>query len=138
VADVKAIRDRLGTNAKAAVSSVYVSDFMPSTPILPALIIAPPTGTVLTQVTIDGCEDLELTALVLVSKVVDENAQNVLDTYLSEGGSNIRAALEAGPSTDWDFVMSDPIRSYGQYTFGAGDAAQTFLGFEIPLTVGVS
>lgn len=137
MADVKAIRDRLANLVKAAVSGVSVMDFMVSSPVLPAAIVAPSTGQVLSVETFDGAEDLELTVLVLVSKAVDENAQNALDTYMSEGSSSIRTALESGKTTDWDFTMSGPIRSYGQYTFGSGDGAMTFLGFEIPVTVAV-
>jgi hypothetical protein len=136
--DVETIRTRLATNVKAAVSGINVLDFMVTTPVLPALIIAPSTGVVDAVMTMDGAHDLALTALVLVSNVVVENAQDTLDGYLSAGATNLRSALDAGKTTDWDYVMSDPIRSYGQYTFGAGDAAQSFLGFEIPLTVAVS
>lgn len=140
MADVKAIRDRLASNLLSTLgaNAVWIGDTVPATPILPAVIIAPATGTVLTLATLDGAGELNLVALVLVSKAVEANAQNTLDTYLSTGSSNIRSALESGKTTDWDYVMSGPISGYGQYTFGSGDAAQSFLGFTIPLTVAVS
>lgn len=140
MADVKAVRERLASNLLSALGAnlVWIGDTVPATPVLPAVIIAPAPGTVLTLTTLEGAGVLNLVAMVLVSNVVTANAQNALDTYLSTGASNIRSALESGSSTDWDYVATEPISSYGQYTFGTGDAAQTFLGFTIPLTVAVS
>ena len=137
MADVKAIRDRLVTLLRT-VSGINVLDVMPTNPVLPAALVAPATGAFLTEVTADGCEDLEMSVLVLVSKTVEENAQNKLDEYLSAGSSNLANAVESGGTTDWDYAVPGAARGYGQYTFGSGDQAETYLGFEIPVLIGLS
>lgn len=143
MADVKAIRNRMKTRLEAVgnvanLGQLFVYDTMPSTPTVPCAIITPPPGVFLTEVTFDGVEDLSLVVLVLVTKVVDSVAQDNLDTYLSEGAPNLADAIDSGATVDWDYAMSGPIRGYGQYTFGTGEAAQPYLGFEIPVMVGVS
>lgn len=139
MADIKAIRDRVVSRIKAAVTGINAMEYMPVNPILPAAIVAPPAGVFLTEVTNDGCEDMELVVIVLVSNTVEENAQNRLDEYLSEGASqNIANAIESGSTSDWDYAIVGAIRNYGSFVFGAGDQAQTFLGFELPVQIGVS
>lgn len=138
MADVKAIRDRLRDQVKGIVTGINIYDIMPSSPVCPALIFSPAPGLFLTEVSMDGVEDLQLVATVLVSKTVDENAQNLLDAYASEGASNLANAIDAGSTTDWDYAVSLPARNYGRFVFGDGEAAQSFLGFEIPVLVGVS
>lgn len=139
MADVKAIRDRIRDRVKNAVSGLNVLDYVPTNPILPTAIIGPAPGAFLAEVSMDGVEDLQLVVTVLVSKVVDENAQNALDTYLSSGAANnIADAIDSSSTADWDFAVSQSIRNYGQYLFGSGDNAQAFLGFEIPVHVGCS
>jgi hypothetical protein len=139
VADVKAIRDRFVTRIKASVTGINVMDYMPVNPILPAALVAPAPGTFLTEVTNDGCEDLEFVVTVLVSRTVEENAQNRLDEYLAEGASqNLANAVESGSTADWDYAIVGAIRNYGAFVFGSGEQAEMFLGFEMPVTVGVS
>jgi hypothetical protein len=137
MADVKAIRDRIATRIRT-VSGINAMEYMPTNPILPAALIAPPAGDHITEVTVDGCEDLEFVVTVLVSKTVDENAQNRLDEYASEGSTNLANAVESGSTADWDYAIVGRLRNYGAFVFGSGDQAQTFLGFELPVTVGVS
>jgi len=137
MADVKAIRDKIVTKLRA-VTGINVLDIMPTNPVLPAALVSPSTGVFLTEVTGDGCEDLDMTILVLVSRTVEENAQNRLDEYLSEGSSNLANAVESGAVTEWDYAIAGAARGYGQYVFGSGDQAESYLGFEIPVTVGVS
>jgi hypothetical protein len=136
MANVVAIRDRLKSRLQT-ISGLLVYDFMPSTPVVPCAIVAPQPGVFLAEVSMDGCEDLSMVVTVLVSKTVDENAQNALDTYLSET-TNLADAIDSGSTTDWDYAVSQPIRNYGRFVFGDGEGAQSFLGFEIPVDVGVS
>jgi hypothetical protein len=138
VADVGAIRSRIATRLKT-VSGLSVLDFMPpAVPGLPAALVAPVSGVFATEVTGDGCEDLEFVVTVLVSKTVDENAQNIVDTFISEGSANLANAVESGSTADWDWAICSTARNYGAFVFGSGDQAMTFLGFELPVTVGVS
>lgn len=137
MANVVAVRDRLKSRLQT-VSGLMVYDFMPASPVVPCAIVSPQPGVFLTEVSMDGVEDLAMVVTVLVSKTVDENAQNALDTYVSAGASNLADAIDSGSTSDWDFAMSGPIRNYGRFVFGDGEAAQSFLGFEIPVEVGVS
>ena len=137
MADVKAIRDRLKTNLQT-ISGLFVFDTMPTTPDCPCAIIAPAPGQFLAEVSLDGVEDLNLVVTVLLQKTVEAVGQDNADTYLSEGSSNIANAIDSGSTTDWDYAVALPARNYGRYQFGDGDPAQLFLGFEIPVVVGVS
>jgi hypothetical protein len=137
VANVAAVRDRVKSRLQT-VSGLNVYDFMPATPVVPAAIVSPAPGGFLAEVSMDGVEDLSLVVTVLVTKTVDQNAQNALDAYLSEGASNLADAIDSGSTADWDYAVSQPIRNYGRFVFGDGEAAQSFLGFEIPVMVGVS
>lgn len=139
MADVKAIRDRLKTNLRTAFPSTLVLyDTFPAQPIVPCVAIAPAAEVALAEVTMDAAEDLSLVATVLVKKVVEWAAQDDADEYLSEGASNIANALDSGSSADWDYVVALPARGYGQYVFGEGEGALRYLGFQIPLAIGVS
>jgi hypothetical protein len=134
--DVEAIRDRLAAQVRAAFpNAINVYSTMPAAPVVPAIIFAPATGTFLTPTAMGGVEDLELVATVLVDKTVDESAQDTLDAWLASS-AGLRAAIDSGSTADWSFVVTSPVRGYGQYVFGTGDPAQSFLGFEIPTTVG--
>lgn len=137
MADIKAIRDRLASRMRT-VTGINTLDVMPADPVLPAAIVAPPPGDFVSEVTGDGCEDIEMVVTVLVSKTIDENAQNKLDEYISEGSTNLANAIESGSTTDWDYAIASRARNYGVFTFGAGDQARQYLGFEIPVEIGVS
>lgn len=137
MAVVSTIRDALKTRL-ATVSGVHAYDTMPPEPLLPAAIVTPAPGAFLTEVTQDGCEDLDLLVLVLVKKVIDDVAQDALDGYLSEGSSNLANALDSAATSDWDYVVAGAARGYGEYVFGEGEQALRYLGYEIPVTVGVS
>lgn len=140
MADVKAIRDRLKSNLRTAfpvATGLYLYDTFPAAPNVPCVAIAPPPETVLAEVTMDAAEDLTLVATVLVKKVVESAAQDDADDYLSDT-LNIANALDSGTSSDWDYVVALPARGYGQYLIGQGDNATPYLGFQIPLTIGVS
>lgn len=137
MADVKAIRDRVRDRLRT-VTGINVLEFMVVNPVLPAVLVAPPPGQFRRDVTVDGCEDIELVATVLVSKTVEENAQNKLDEYASEGASDLAAAVESGSTADWDWAVVNELRNYGAFVFGAGDQAETYLGFEMPIQIGVS
>lgn len=138
MADVSAIRDRIKTRIDASVSGLHGYDTMVNQVLLPAYIVFPAPGEFLTEVTGDGCEDLDLVVLVLVKKVVEDAAQDAADDYLSEGSANIANAIESGSTADWDYAIASSARGYGQYVFGEGEQAQRYLGFEIPVLVGVS
>lgn len=137
MADVKAIRDRMKTNLQT-ITGLFAYDTMPSIPVVPCAIVAPAPGVFLAEVSMDGVEDLNLVVTVLLTKVVDAASQDNADTYLSEGSSNIANAIDSGSTTDWDYAVALPARNYGRYVFGDGDGQQQFLGFEIPVVVGVS
>lgn len=138
MADVAAIRARIATRLKT-VSGLSVLDFMPTnTPGLPAALVAPATGVFVTEVSNDGCEDLEFVITVLCSRTVDENAQNIVDAYIAEGSANLANAVEGGSLSEWDYAICSQARNYGIFTFGAGDQAVQYFGFEIPVRVGVS
>lgn len=138
MADVAAIRARIATRLKT-VSGLSVLDFMPANvPGLPAALVAPATGVFVTEVSNDGCEDLEFVITVLCSRTVDENAQNIVDGYIAEGSTNLANAVEGGSLSEWDYAVCSQARNYGVFTFGSGDQAVNYFGFEIPVTVGVS
>ncbi len=139
MADVDAIRSRLKT-ALEAVSGLFVFDTMPTQPpsALPCAIIAPAPGAFLAETSMDGVEDLQLVVTVLLQKVVDSAAQGGADTFLSEGSSNLANVIDSGSTADWDYAVAQPARGYGQYVWGGGDNATAYLGFEIPVEVGVS
>jgi hypothetical protein len=138
MADVTAIRAALALRAET-VPGLRGYATMPDTPMVPCETFAPAPGVFLDDVTMDGAENLTLVATVLVAKSsAPEPAQDALDAYLSGGASDIVDALDAGAGTWWDFVDAGPARGYGQYTFATGDAAQSYLGFEVPVMVGVS
>jgi hypothetical protein len=138
MASLSSIRDRLATLASAADSRLTTYETVEPQVVVPALIFMPAPGNFLTEVTVDGAEDLQMVALVLVSKVTDDLAQQALDTYASEGSANLANAMDSGSTADWDYAVSQPARGYGEYVFGEGEQAQRYLGFEIPVTVGVS
>lgn len=134
MADIKAIRDGLKTRL-ATVSGLRTFDIVPDTFTPPAAMVAPATGALATVATMDGALDLEFVVLVLVQAVSDRGSQDALDTYLSTGASEIRAAIESGSNTVWSFVQTGQIRNYGEFVWGSGEAAQRYLGFEIPVLV---
>ena len=136
MADVKAIRDRLKSALQSTTFFAY--DTMPAIPMVPYAIVTPAPGVFLTEVTLDAAEDLELVVTVLVQKVVDGVAQDNADTLLSEGSPNLANLIDSGSTADWDYAVAMPARGYGQYVFGEGEGAQKYLGFEIPVRVGVS
>jgi hypothetical protein len=137
MADLDAIRGRLKTNLQA-VSGLFCFDVMPTQPpaTLPCAIVSPAPGAFLAEVTFDGVEDLQLVVTVLLQKVVDTVGQ--ADTFLSEGSPNLANVIDSGATADWDYAVAQPARGYGQYVWGAGENATSYLGFEIPVTVGVS
>lgn len=140
MASVAAIRARIKTNIEAGTNGLFVHATMPTQPpsTLPCAIIAPATGPFLSEVTMDGAEDLDLVVIVLLQKVSDVASQGGADGYLSEGSGNLADAIDAGSSADWDFCQTEPARNYGGFTFGSGEGAVPYLGYEIPVTVGVS
>lgn len=139
MADIKAIRDRIVSRIRSTVTGINAMDFMVTNPVLPAALVAPPPGTFLTEVTGDGCEDLEMVVTVLVSKTIDQNAQNRLDEFASEGASqNLANAIESGSTSDWDYAIVGALRNYGVFVFGSGDGSESYLGFEMPVQIGVS
>lgn len=137
MADLPTIRTAIALRAEA-VDGIRGYPEMPDSPVVPCAIISPAPGVFLDDVSLDGAEDLNLIALVLVAKVAPDTTQDNLDAYASEGASDIRAAIDSGATADWDFVVTEGARGYGNYTFGTGDGAQVFLGFEVPIAVGVS
>jgi len=139
MANVAAIRDRIKSNIEAATTGLFVFDTMPAQPPaqLPCAIVTPATGEFITEVTVDGCEDLNFVVIVLQQKVSDAAAQDNADAWLSET-TNIGDAIDSGHTSDWDYCQTLTARNYGGFTFGAGDGAVQYLGFEIPVMVGVS
>jgi hypothetical protein len=134
MADVKAIRDRLKTRL-ATVSGLRTYDTVPDSLVAPAAIVSPMPDLFASDTTMDGSQDFQFVVVVLVQKVSDRGSQDALDTYLSTGAAEIRAALDSGATADWHYAQSTQARNYGEITWGAGDAAQRYLGFEIPVTV---
>jgi hypothetical protein len=134
---MEAVRDRLASQLSTYGMKQSYS-FMPSTPVLPCNIIAPASGTFATRPSMDDdVRDLTFTVTTLVSKVVDENAQKILDTHISPDG--VWDALESGAvANTWDYAAPTAQTGYGAYTFGAGEAAQQYLGFVTQVTVCVS
>lgn len=139
MANVAAIRDRIKSNIEAATSGMFVHDTMPAQPPapLPCAIIVPATGEFINEVTMDGCEDVNLVVIVLIQKVSDIAAQGNADAWLSES-TNIGDAIDSGHTADWDYCQTSVARNYGGFTFGSGEGAVQYLGFEIPVLVGVS
>lgn len=134
MADVKAIRDALKTRL-SAVTGLRAHDTLPDQVNPPAAIVTPAPGIFEETVTLDGAQDLAFIVLVLVQKVVDRASQDALDTYLSSGASDIRAAIDAGKTADWDFAVTSQARNYGEFVWGTGENAMRYLGFEIPVMV---
>ena len=139
MANVATIRSRIKTNIETATNGLFVFATMPAQPPaqLPCAIVAPPPAEFITEVTIDGCEDVNLVVIVLVQKVSDSAAQDNADAWLSET-TNIGDAIDSGSTADWDYCQTLSARNYGGFTFGSGEGAVQYLGFEIPVTVGVS
>jgi hypothetical protein len=135
--DLGNIRARIKTRIDASVTGLTGYEKVAGQIVPPCYVVMPAPGQFLDEVTQDGCEDLDLVVLVLVSDVVDDIAQDALDDYLSES-TNIQNAIESGSTADWDYAIASSARGYGQYTFGAGDQAQVYLGYEIPVQIGVS
>lgn len=135
MADVDAIRDALKTAIQTA--TFFVHDTMPSIPIVPCAVVSQVPGTFLAEVTFDGCEDLDFVVMVLVQQVVDGASQDNADAYLSEG-TRISDRINSGSTSNWDYAVALPVRNYGQFVFGQPDTGVKYLGFEIPVRVGVS
>jgi hypothetical protein len=132
--DVTAIRERLATRAATVIPRSHAT--LPDTINPPAAVVMPAPGVFIVDTTMDGARDLSFVLLVLVQKVIDRTSQDALDDYLS--ADDIRAALDAGTTADWDFAITLSARNYGEFVWGSGEGAQRYLGFEIPVTVGVS
>ncbi len=133
--DLEAIRSRLGDQLEAALSDVFVHRSMPfQAPTVPAAIVSIPPGEFRSTVTMDDVTDLDLVVLVLVRKVIDTTAQVNADALVEQAF----AAVQAGPTADWDYVVATAARGYGTYAWGEGEGAVAFLGAEIPLQIGVS
>lgn len=139
MANVAAIRAAIKTNIETATSGLFVYAEMPTQApsTLPCAIIAPAPGELLTEVTLDGCEDLQLVVILLAQKVSDVAAQASADAWLSES-TNLGDAIDSGHATEWDYCQTLSARNYGGFTFGSGEGAVQYLGFEIPVLVGVS
>lgn len=134
---LEAIREELASRLSTyGIQQAYA--FTPSTPVLPCVIISPVPGQFAVKTAMDDdVRDLSLVVITLVSKVVDEYAQNTIDDHISPDG--VWDTLEISAVTNkWDFVTPTSQTGYGQYTFGAGDAAQQYLGFTTQITVGCS
>lgn len=139
MANVATIRAAIKANIEAATTGLFVHDTMPAQPpsALPCAIITPAPGELLNEVTLDGCEDLQLVVILLAQKVSDVAAQATADAWLSEA-TNLGDAIDSGHTSDWDYCQTLTARNYGGFTFGSGEGAVQYLGFEIPVLVGVS
>lgn len=138
MADLDAIRDRLKTRLDT-VSGLHAHRTMPEqVPLFPAAVVFVPPGEFVTEVTMDGAEDVRLVVLVLVKKVVADEAQGDLDAFASAGSLNVSDAIDSGSTADWDYAVCGAARDYGDYVFGAGEQAQSYLGYQITVTIGVS
>lgn len=135
MANVATIRAAIRTRMQT-VTGLNTYDTVPSQPVVPCAFVVPATGSFLDEVTFGGAEDLSLVVTVLVQKVVDGVAQGAVDAYLSES-LNIADAIDAGKTSDWDFVQTGAARAWGQYVFGDGEGAMRYLGYEIPVMVAV-
>lgn len=135
-----AVRDGLKARLATVTPTLTVYDTMPTTVMVPAATIAPSTDNPVSyDDTEDGAATLRLTVLVLVQKVVESVAQDAADAYIDfAGASSIPNALNAGAlASAWEWVVVKGATHYGQYTFGSGDAAPSYVGIEFAVEVGV-
>lgn len=139
--DIAAVRDRLKARletvgpAVAGGDPLRASDTALDAIVTPLAMVVPAAGFE-EQVTMDGCFDLAFNIVVLVTRTTGAVAvaQDSLDGY----AVLVYNAVDSGATDDWDFCMAGSPTDYGDYTVGAGDGAQTYLGFTLPVTVGVS
>jgi hypothetical protein len=131
---ISAVRDRLKTLLET-VDGLRASDTVPDSIVTPLAMVVPGSPFD-AQVTMDDCHDFSYNVVVLVTRSTGAVAvaQDALDAY----AWTVRDAVDTGATADWDFCMAGNPTDYGDYTFGAGDGAQVYLGFTLPVTVGVS
>ena len=86
-----ALTDRL-----ASIDGLNAYPGLPPTLIVPAAIVLPAVGTIVSyDTTMDGTDDLFLRVLLLVGRGEDVGAQELLDGYLArDGNQSIKAAVE--------------------------------------------
>lgn len=123
----------------ATITGVTAYATMPAQPIVPAAIVSVSPGQVIEYDSPDSAT-LHLMVLVLVKKVMEDQAQADLDALIDYDDATKSAAvkLDGAVNAAWDSVQVTDIRQYAAYTFGAGETAQVYLGAEIPLDVLVS
>lgn len=85
-------------------------------------------------VTFDGAEDVRLNVKVLTVRASERVAVGRLHEFLDR----LRVALTTGSTATWDFTDPDPPTNFGEYLFGSGENATSYLGFTMPLLVAVS
>lgn len=137
--DLTAIRARLATGLTTLTPSMVYQAIPANPPVVPAggaaFVISPAPGQFADVVTMDGAEDLDLVVTVLVQRVSDVISTPQIDSHLAGPAA---AAIDSGPTADWDYAVSSPARGYGTYAWGEGEGTAVYLGFEIPVHVGVS
>jgi hypothetical protein len=134
--DVTAIRDALAARVAAVIPRTHAT--VPDSVNPPAAVLMPVPGVFSTDVSMDGAQDLSFVVLVLVQKVSDRSSQDALADYLSTGADDVRAVIDSGATADWDYAVTSQARNFGEFAWGAGETAQRYLGFEIPVMVAVS
>lgn len=138
---IPAVRDRLKTRLATVGALVSGSEPLRASDTVPDSIVTPlamvvPASPFHEQATMDDCHDLNFNIVVLVTRSTGAvaTAQDALDA----AAWLVRDAVDTGATADWDFCMAGNPTDYGDYTFGAAEGAQTYLGFTLPVTVGVS
>lgn len=120
MADVAELLSALKTSAQT-ISGLIVHDYQPDSIVTPALILSLPAGDRIAQhdATLDRASWWNFTALLLVSRVSDREAQKALYAYLSTSGSkSIRNALETSRTLGGKahVLLVDDPENWGEFT----------------------
>lgn len=121
------LKDRLST-----VAGIRAYDTVPDAINTPAAIVT------VESMTYDrafgrGLDELELTLVVVTGSISERTAQNKLDSYLSNGTSSMKAAIESDKSLGGNAsdARVESAQNYGSYTYNG----ITYLGVSFTVRV---
>ena len=110
-----AVRAALATQLSNQIDGLRASANRPAQINVPAAVVLPAQGTVMAyKQTFDGAADVYLRIIVIVSEADSSLGQDLMDPYLSAGGSqSIYAAVQADPSLGQVVDYADVIEATG-------------------------
>ena len=138
MADITAIRTALAASVQG-VTGLRTDGQARDAVNPPCCVILPGSPLMTYAVTMDGCVDMNLNVLVIISDAAPvEKTQRALDTYLSAGASatiaSVATAIESNNTLGGliDYIQSVTVGNYGRIEY----SGVTYFGARIAVIIG--